>query len=143
MRRKLKCILLVDDDEPTNFLNSILLRNAGISESIVAFQWGEEALDYLINKHGASPVSDERPTPDLILLDINMPKMNGWEFVDEYRKLPQELLDRIKLIMLTTSINPDDEAKARSITEIHDFFSKPLTSNRVADIVHKHFVDYV
>lgn len=143
MRRKLKCILLVDDDEPTNFVNSILLRKAEISESIVAFQWGEEALDYLVNKNGFISKSDEHPVPDLILLDINMPKMNGWEFVDEYKKLPIELLNSIKLIMLTTSINPDDEAKAKSIKEIHDFFSKPLTSNRVADIVHKHFVDYV
>jgi CheY-like chemotaxis protein len=142
MKKKLNCVLLVDDDEPTNFLNSMVLRKAEISEKVMAFQWGAEALNYLAHKNGDLPGSEEYPAPDLILLDINMPKMNGWEFVDEYRKLPATLLQKVKLIMLTTSNNPDDEQKARSIQEIKDFFVKPLTPNGVVDIVQRHFLEY-
>ncbi|CAD5252778.1 MULTISPECIES: response regulator [unclassified Imperialibacter] len=141
MKKKLNCILLVDDDEPTNFINTIILRNADISNQVMAFQWGEEALRYLTHKNGYIPQSEEYPTPDLILLDINMPKMNGWEFLEEYKKLPHELINRIKLIMLTTSINPDDEQKARSIKEVKDFFTKPLTPDGVVDIVQRHFFE--
>jgi len=139
MRNKLNCVLLVDDDEPTNFLHSIILDESEVSNKVLAFQWGQEALNYLTQKNGYAAKSPEHPVPDLILLDINMPKMNGWEFVDEYKKLSPELTSGVKLIMLTTSTNPDDEIRARSIAHIHDFHTKPLTTEGLEEIVYKHF----
>jgi len=139
MRNKLNCVLLVDDDEPTNFLHSIILDESEVSNKVLAFQWGQEALNYLAQKNGYALKNTEYPIPDLILLDINMPKMNGWEFVDEYKKLSPDLLSRVKLIMLTTSTNPDDEIRARSIAQIHDFQSKPLTTEGLEEMVCKHF----
>ena len=84
MKTKLNCILLVDDDEPTNFLNQMVIEELDIAEQIRVAQNGQEALTYL-KKTG---IGDENfPLPDLILLDINMPAMNGWEFLERYRKL--------------------------------------------------------
>jgi len=139
MIKKLNCVLLVDDDEPTNFLHSIILDESEVSNKVMAFQWGQEALYYLTQKNGYAVKSPEHPMPELILLDINMPKMNGWEFVDEYKKLSDDLHSRIKLIMLTTSVNPDDEVRARGNAYIHDFHTKPLTIENLEQIVNKHF----
>jgi len=103
--KQLNCILLIDDDEPTNFLNKLTLEQAGCATHIRIAPSGQAALDYL---RGGS---DEYPRPDLIFLDINMPAMDGWEFLAQYRSLPQEKKADTVLIMLTTSLNPDDEKK--------------------------------
>ena len=77
--------------------------------------------------------------PDLILLDINMPIVNGWEFMDKYQSLSAEQKAKIVVVMLTTSLNPDDRSRAESIKDIKDFVSKPLDETTLKDIIEKHF----
>lgn len=84
MTKKVKCILLIDDDEPTNFLHKIVISDSGRAEKVVEVQSGFEALDYLEKMEDG-----KYPQPDLIFLDINMPAMNGWEFLEEYDKLDE------------------------------------------------------
>jgi CheY-like chemotaxis protein len=133
MKRKLKCILLIDDDEPTNFLSMMLIKNAACAEHIEVAQSGQAALDYL-------STCEERGlcTPDLVFLDINMPAMNGWEFLEKYNALGHMPQDRIVLVMLTTSLNPDDKQKADDIPVISGFESKPLTVGKL-ELVLKSF----
>src|SRR5215212_10175209 len=101
MERKLNCVLLIDDDEPTNFFNQIIIENTGCAEEIKTAQSGQEALEYLTNISG----SDKSfPCPDLIFLDINMPAMNGWEFLEKYRTLDGHLKGKVMIVMLTTSL---------------------------------------
>jgi len=124
MGTQLNCILLIDDDEPTNFLNRLTLEQSGCTRHIRIARGGREALEYLQSCGGEK--TDEYPRPDLIFLDINMPAMDGWEFLERYRLLPADRKAGITLIMLTTSLNPDDETRARAIPEVAGFENKPL-----------------
>ena len=137
MNPQLNCILLIDDDEPTNFLNKMTLEQAGCARHIRITQSGQDALDYL---RGCGPGGAENsPRPDLIFLDINMPAMDGWEFLEEYRLLPNEQKADIVLIMLTTSLNPDDEIRTRTIPEVAGFENKPLNQGRLQSLLEKYF----
>lgn len=134
MAVKLNCILLIDDDEPTNFLNRLTLEQAGCAREIRIAQGGQEALDYLdsCGRQGS-------PRPDLIFLDINMPAMDGWEFLQRYRSLPADRKADIVLIMLTTSLNPDDELRTKAIPEVSGFENKPLDQRRLMALLDKYF----
>lgn len=134
MKKKLNCILLVDDDEATNYIHTMIIQQADCAETIKAVQSGYEALEYLVEKVGG-----EYPQPDFIFLDVNMPGMNGWEFLEEYEKLPDEKKGNIVVVMLTTSLNPDDADKAKKIGTINGFKSKPLTVEMVQDLVKENF----
>jgi CheY-like chemotaxis protein len=138
MREKLNCVLLIDDDEPTNFLHKYLIEKSGYAEKCVTLQNGEEALAYLKSKDDG-----EYPHPNLIFLDINMPGMNGWEFLEAYKDLDKVQQGDIVVVMLTTSLDPDDQIKADAIADIRDFRNKPLTIDAVEQIIRTHFADKI
>jgi len=142
MKKKLNCVLLIDDDEPTNFISSMLIEEAGCTEYVHVVQSGQAALNYLL-KCGQSAEPDKNfPIPDLIFLDINMPAMNGWEFLHKYNELNNKKKNEIVIIMLTTSLNPDDRLKAGETIEVSDFESKPLTKGKLNKVLRKYFNDY-
>jgi CheY-like chemotaxis protein len=132
--KKLKSILLVDDNEFTNIFNRRFLEKLNIANQVYTARNGKEALEFLRRM-----IEDRSITkPDLILLDLNMPVMSGWEFIDEYRKLENESKHG-KIIVLTTSPNPEDEAKAMSIELVADYIKKPLTKEIVSELIEMHF----
>lgn len=137
MKQKLNSILLIDDDEPTNFINSLVIKKAECAEKVIVKQGAYEALQYL-----KSLDEGVHPCPDLIFLDINMPAMNGWDFLEEYRLLEEKHKGKVIIVMLTTSLNPDDEEKARNIKEINDFKNKPLTLDILKEVLLKYFPEY-
>jgi CheY-like chemotaxis protein len=141
MKQKLNCILLIDDDEPTNYLSQVFLEDHGCCHHIRAVQSGEEALEYLAKSaEGSDP--DKYPNPDLIFLDINMPAMNGWEFLDRYREMNIGHEHKTIVVMLTTSLFPEDKAKATERAEVSGFEHKPLTIENVDKILKRHFPAY-
>jgi CheY-like chemotaxis protein len=137
--KKLNCILLVDDDEPTNFLNKMILEDVNCAETVEVAESGQSALRYLENaSENGSPSS-----PDLIFLDINMPAMNGWEFLEQYSNLDQQRKANVVIVMLTTSLNPDDRAKANKMPDVSGFETKPLTPEKLQSILKKYFPEKV
>jgi CheY-like chemotaxis protein len=139
MKTKINCVLLIDDDEPTNYFNSLILEETGCVDHIQVAQSGQRALEYLdkcCNSHGKC---NGCPCPDLILLDINMPAMNGWEFLERYRKMNKHHKCRSIFVMLTTSLFSEDVLKAKQISEISGFENKPLTAEAIHKILEKYF----
>jgi CheY-like chemotaxis protein len=129
---KLSSILLVDDDKITNFLNQLLLNDLGIAQQVLTAENGQEALRIVHEECASSSC------PALILLDVNMPVMNGFEFLEAYAELAFASKQSIIVVMLTTSLHPRDVARLSGMP-IQGILNKPLTKVMVTDLIHKHF----
>ncbi len=127
MNEQLNCIMLIDDDEDDNFFHRIVVEESGFAKSIKISETAVEALEWF--------QSADR-LPDLLFLDLNLPKMNGWEFAEELEKL--NLPQRPVIIMLTTSYSPFDKQKAVQF-KINGFETKPLDKEKLRDILKKFF----
>lgn len=134
MNKKLKTIMLVDDDANTNLLNEIIISKMNIAEEIIIFQNGKLALDFLTVKNK----EEQFPQPDIILLDINMPLMNGWDFIEEYKKIDKDQKAGILVVMLTSSINYEDRDRALNSGVVTEFINKPLDEIMIREIIEKH-----
>ncbi len=132
----LDCILLVDDDRATNFLNKRLLDKMGVANHIKIARNGIEAMDYLVS---ASEGQRDFPMPDLIFLDINMPLVNGWEFLERYDSMPEDFKSHITVLMLTTSLRQDDLERAEKAPSVKGFIHKPLTESEIWRVLNENF----
>ena len=132
VKQKLNCILLVDDDAATNYLHKRVVKEEGCAEQIVTADNGAAALKYL-----QQLAAENQPPPELIFLDINMPVLNAWEFLEVYQKLPEEQKSKSVIVMLTTSLNPEDENRAGEYSEIASFKFKPLDKNMLTEVLEK------
>jgi CheY-like chemotaxis protein len=115
-------IMLIDDDIATNYYHGIIIRDSGIDAKVETFTYVRNALDALTANWETS-----KKLPDIVFLDINMPGMTGWDFLDEFDKLPNELKSEISIFILTTSENPADHEKGVNNPYIKKFMIKPLT----------------
>jgi len=130
---QLNCIMLIDDNKLDNFYHERVIRKHNAAKNVVVKESGEDALLYLRNK--SSNPADMHP--ELIFLDINMPGMNGWEFIEEYKKLDAAFQSKMVVVMLTTSENPDDVEKAKANGVLFAFKTKPLTIEMLNEIMQK------
>jgi CheY-like chemotaxis protein len=124
--------MLVDDNEHDNFFHERTIKKVDASIVVIKMKSGDEALDYLKQ-------TIENTHPDLILLDINMPGMNGWEFLEQYNLLTQKMQSHALIVMLTTSSSPVELRRALSHKLINDYIIKPLTEESLKDIRARHF----
>ena len=118
---------IVDDDKVLVMLVKLLVKKHPDYNTCLEFTNGKKALDYI-----KSLSSDIGELPDLILLDINMPVMDGWEFLDEISKL--NINKNIPVYILTSSIDPTDKAKALNYPMVKDYIMKPVTIGRLSEI---------
>jgi len=134
----LKSILLVDDDEMGNLLNKIFIDQLNLDAEVDVALNGKEALDFL-NEKGVDQKS-LLLTPCLLLLDINMPVMDGWEFLEHYERLiPENLKSKIAIVMLTTSEQEKDKIRALNNQNIREFVKKPLSESKINDLITSYF----
>jgi len=112
-------ILLVDDDQLNNLINSRIITKFS-DYTVDSFTSGKDGLKYL---HACEP----ELFPEIIFLDINMPVMDGWEFLEEFQKLPESVTRHCAVVMLTSSIDVSDIEKAKRYKSVREFMSKPLT----------------
>ena len=129
--KKLSSVLLVDDDSTNNFLNELLFQSLEVAERIMIAENGTEALDFIVNQAGPNE-------PTLILLDVNMPGMNGIQFLEAYKRLPQAQRSATVVVMLTTTMDARDLARLEELN-IAGLVSKPLTKEKINSILQVHF----
>lgn len=137
--RKLSGVLLIDDDETTNFLNQRLLERMHVTENIRTFMNGKQAFDYLYNvsNNNYEQTDANYFQPELIFLDISMPVMDGFEMLDLYERLNPAFRKNIVLAVLTTSTHPQDTDAATKYSA--EYLTKPLTVEKVNMLIDKHF----
>lgn len=128
------CVLLIDDDKATNFFNKMVVNRHGGFDEVESVESGYDALDYLKSVNDKTDLK-----PDLIFLDINMPGMNGWEFLSEFVKLDQSITSDIKVILLSTSSDPADVKRAIKKHPVTDYINKPLSFLLLNEVLSKHF----
>jgi CheY-like chemotaxis protein len=135
--KKLNCILVVDDNPGDIYLHAYLLKHSGFCSIIKKAYNGEEALNYL-SKAIEEP-SIENPVPELILLDINMPGMDGFEFIQEFSKLNGQMNKCSIIVMVTSSSDPKEMVQAQQNEFVKDYIIKPLEFENMTEILEKYF----
>lgn len=133
--KKLKEILLVDDSKGANLLNKRLLESMDIVDKISTALNGQEALDYLLSENDRG----EYPSPNLIFIDVNMPVLSGFQFMEKYEQLEEKHKTEKVIVMLTSSISKIDKEKAESFSSVKKLLFKPLTKEHVRQVITESF----
>ena len=129
MDKLFKHVVFIDDDLATNYYHEIIVRDSGLVEQVDFFDSPLSALEYF------DPSTSNNKIPELLFLDINMPIINGWEFLDQLSTMP--LVHYPFIAMLTTSINPDDRDRANANHLVGAFYTKPLETTYLKDLHRK------
>lgn len=124
-----KNILIVDDDRIANFLSEKIISVMGIAHTIQSVTNGQEALDVLISRQ-----HDAVSLPDVIILDLNMPIMDGFGFIQAFQKIDFPGKEKIMIIVVTSSNNPDDISKAKAFG-IEHYLTKPISLESIKAII--------
>lgn len=129
--KKLQSILLIDDDHINNFIVVSKLKSISLVENIHCVENGDEALSFIKN----CIESDVNDIPYLIFLDINMPVMDGWEFLTEFEKLDAKNLSKMHIYMVSSSVYTEDIERSKQYPSVKMFISKPLVKEKIEEII--------
>ncbi|MDF4201418.1 response regulator [Maribacter sp. SA7] len=123
-------ILLIDDSDVDNFINKAIISKEDNISQITTMTSGHDALEYL-----KGIIDNTEAYPDVIFLDIKMPRMNGFEFLDEYQKLADTLTDYCRIYILSSSIDSIDSDKGKDYPVVKRHLTKPLAHHQIGDIL--------
>ncbi len=121
---------LIDDDEIFQFIMKNTIAEVNPDIKIQFFSDGEKGIDFLKQNLGAA-----NNLPDIILLDVNMPFMDGWEFLSEYKSFQTDIKKDINIYLLTSSNNPQDIAKAQEISTLSGYLVKPISKDGIKNLI--------
>lgn len=130
MSKKGNYVLLVDDDEAVNYLNKKLIIKSGLDGKILSLYNGAEAIREIMN------LNNTLESDDLVIvfLDIYMPILNGWEFLEKFTAIKYALNFKTEIYLLTSSVNSEEKTKAESISLVKEYICKPLTLDKLKEI---------
>lgn len=122
-------VMLIDDNEIDNLINQKMIESSAICQHILVHTGARSAIEFLrnIEKLSGAIADAKKLIPDIILLDIDMPLMDGFQFLDEFEKLSDVVKNDIKIVMLTSSMNPNDLSRAKKSKFVSKYLNKPLT----------------
>tara|TARA_B110000208_G_scaffold24754_1_gene31871 strand:- start:2831 stop:3244 length:414 start_codon:yes stop_codon:yes gene_type:complete len=126
MVKKLPIIGIIDDDTIYHFILTSIINKYKLTESILSFLDGEKAIQYLTDNK-----TNNKKIPDVFFLDVNMPIMDGWMFIEQYARIKPDITKKILVFMLSSSMNPIDIERAGKISEISNYIIKPLNLEEV------------
>lgn len=126
----IRSLCVIDDDVIYQFAVKLSLNQLRLARQVHTFSNGELARDFFI-----ASKNEPEALPDVILLDINMPVMDGWDFLDWFKDFKHELPGHIAIFMVSSSIDQRDVAKARSYAEVREYLAKPLTEGSFYEMV--------
>lgn len=124
-------VCLIDDDNIYQYTARVILESTGLTKQIHSFYDGKEAINYFREQLPANADA----LPDVIFLDINMPVMNGWEFLEEYDKLETTLPKPIVVYVVSSSVNSTDMQRSRSYKTVTDYLVKPVNRHTYQELM--------
>lgn len=128
--KKIEIIALIDDDPAFVFITEKIIEKTNHFKEVKVFDNGLNALNYLKEN-----LNNDIHLPNIIFLDLSMPVMDGWQFLDEYALLEIKNKSKITVYICSSSISPYDITRAKSINEVTDFIIKPITKEKLTEIV--------
>ncbi len=128
--KKNKTICIIDDEIIVHFIINTIISKFDNKITVLAYNNGEEAI---ISFKKMLPA--EEHIPDIVLLDINMPVMDGWQFLDEFIKIKSQINKKIAIYILSSSSAPEDINKSKSYSAISGYLSKPLESDTLRNLI--------
>jgi len=142
MTDALNHIVLIEDNETTSFLNNRLLSRLGVARQVTSFSKAEEALSFLWGDGVTGGAQAPQITPDLVFVDLKMPGMNGFDFLERYSQLPADAQERTVVAVLTTSMHGADTARVAQYPNV-EYLTKPLTEEKMQRLLAKRFASNV
>jgi CheY-like chemotaxis protein len=131
MKYPIEMACIIDDDDMYVNLVTKVINMRNLVKNLLIFKNGKEALDYFV---GALKKLEERKIPQIILLDLNMPVMNGWQFLNNLSEYDFPELKDSTLYIVSSSINPADIARSKTINLVKDFLIKPVTIDQLSEV---------
>ncbi|MEE1963135.1 response regulator [Allomuricauda taeanensis] len=125
-------LYLIDDDDTYQFIIEKTLNSLNLVNSIKIFSNGKAAIDFL-----EATIHDIDQIPDVILLDLTMPIMDGWQFLEQYLRFRPRIGKKVVIYVISSSIDPRDMQRAKSISEVTDYIVKPLTKTKLISMLHE------
>ncbi len=128
--KKINTFCIIDDDDIYQFTTSVLLKKTDLVNKIILFSNGLKAINFLKEELG-----NKENIPDILFLDVNMPVMDGWEFLEEYLLIKPMMPKTVIIYMVSSSVDEKDVLKAKSISTLSGYLVKPISSKNIMEVI--------
>jgi CheY-like chemotaxis protein len=131
----IKKVLCIDDDQITLVLCELVIKKTNFANEVIKVNNGKEGLAWFSSFLSKESALEKQEAPEMIFLDLTMPVMNGWDFLEEYVMKYSDRLPTTKVVIVSSTVNPEDFSRANNYDIVIDFISKPLTEEGLHELM--------